>query len=63
MASGWLLGVAANLAAAGFYDVAVRDVVISFAAFNLARLTDVRDGAPAHGFNSIAEDPHRHVTA
>ena len=32
VASGWLLGVAANLVAAGFYDVAVRDVVMSFAA-------------------------------
>ena len=62
-ASGWLLGVAANLAAAGFYDVAVRDVVISFAAFTLARLAEVRDGVPAHGFNSIAAEPHRHVTA
>src|SRR5215212_9978681 len=29
VASGWLLGVAANLVLAGFYDVAVRDVVIA----------------------------------
>ena len=63
VASGWLLGVAANLVAAGFYDVAVRDVVMSFAAFTLARLAEVREGAPAYGFNSIAERPHRHVTA
>ncbi len=63
VASAWLLGVAANLVAAGFYDVAVRDVVISFAAFTLARLAEVREGSPAYAFNSIAERPHRHVTA
>lgn len=63
VASGWLLAVAANLVAAGFYDVAVRDVVMSFAAFTLARLAEVREGAPAYGFNSIAERPNRHVTA
>src|SRR5918995_3162438 len=62
VASGWLLGVAANLVAAGFYDVAVRDVVMSFAAFTLARLAEVREAAPAYGFNSITERP-RQVTA
>src|SRR6185503_3091629 len=55
VASGWLLAVAANLIAAGFYDVAVRDVVISVAAFTLARLAEVREGAHAHGFNSVIE--------
>jgi hypothetical protein len=63
VASGWLLGVAINLIAAGFYDVAVRDVVMSVAAFTLARLAEVREGAPAYGFNTIAERPHGHVTA
>jgi hypothetical protein len=63
VASGWLLAVAANLATAGFYDVAVRDVVLSLAAFTLARLAEVREGDPAYGFNSIAERPHRRVTA
>jgi hypothetical protein len=63
VASGWLLGVAANLIAAGFYDIAVRDVIMSFAAFTLARLAEVREGAPAYGFNTITEQPHRHVTA
>jgi hypothetical protein len=61
VASAWLLGVAANLVAAGFYDVAVRDVVMSFAAFTLARLAEVREAAPAYGFNSITERPR--VTA
>jgi len=42
VASAWLIGVAVNLAAAGFYDVAVRDVVMSLAAFTLARLTEAR---------------------
>ena len=40
VASAWLLGVALNLVAAGFIDVAVRDVVLSIAAFTLARLSE-----------------------
>jgi hypothetical protein len=63
VASAWLLGVAANLAAAGFYDVAVRDIVMSVAAFTLARLAEVRGEAPVYGFNSIGERPERRVTA
>lgn len=63
VASAWLLGIAANLVAAGFYDVAVRDVVMSFAAFTLARLAEVREEVPAYGVNSILERPHRQVTA
>src|SRR5918996_6284650 len=59
VASGWLLGVAANLVAAGFYDVAVRDVVMSVAAFTLARLAEVREVAPAYGFNSVIEQSQR----
>jgi hypothetical protein len=62
VASAWLLGVAANLAAAGFFDLAVRDVVMSIAAFTLARLAEVRQEAPAYGFNSVLEAP-RQVTA
>lgn len=49
VASAWLLGVAANLMAAHFYEVAVRDVVMSVAAFTLPRLAQVRDEAPAYG--------------
>lgn len=63
VASAWLLGVAANLVAAGFYDVAVRDVVMSFAAFTLARMAEVQNEAPAHGFNSIATRSHSGVPA
>lgn len=62
VASAWLLGVAANLVAAGFYDIAVRDLVMSVAAFTLARMAETREEAPAHGFNSITEHGRR-VTA
>jgi hypothetical protein len=63
VASGWLLGVSANLVAAGFYDIAVRDAVMSCAAFTLARLAEVREQVPAHRFNSIVEQQGRRVTA
>jgi hypothetical protein len=62
VASAWLLAIAANLVAAGFYDVAVRDVVMAFAAFTLARLAEVRQEAPAFQYNSITE-PHSQLTA
>jgi uncharacterized membrane protein YphA (DoxX/SURF4 family) len=35
----WLLGIALNLLIAGFYDVAVRDIVMSIGAFSLFTLT------------------------
>jgi hypothetical protein len=38
VASAWLLLVAGNLVLAGFVDVAVRDIVLSVAAFTLAGL-------------------------
>jgi hypothetical protein len=41
VASAWLLLVAANLALGGHFDVAVRDVVMSIAAFTLARALEV----------------------
>lgn len=63
VASGWLLAVAVNLVLAGFYDVAVRDVVMAFAAFTLARLAEIRQAAPAYGYNSISERSRGHVTA
>ena len=47
VASAWLLLVAVNLLVAGFVDVAVRDVVMSVAAFALARLLELRAHAPA----------------
>jgi hypothetical protein len=43
VASGWLLLVAFNLVLAGYFDVAVRDVVLSIASFTLARLLLARE--------------------
>ena len=44
-AAGWLTLVAANLVLAGFFDIAVRDLVLAVAAFALARLTEVHENA------------------
>ena len=41
----WLIGIALDLLIAGFYDIAVRDVVMAISAFCLARLTAA---APSH---------------
>jgi hypothetical protein len=46
VASAWLLLVAANLVMGAHFDIAVRDVVLSIAAFTLARLSEVQT-APA----------------
>jgi hypothetical protein len=63
VASAWLLGVAANLVLAGFYDVAVRDVIIAIAAFTLARLAEVREPAPAYQVNDVPGGHHRQIIA
>lgn len=63
VASAWLLGVAANLVLAGFYDVAVRDAVMAIGAFTLARLAEVRQEAPALGFHDAPERAARRATA
>jgi uncharacterized membrane protein YphA (DoxX/SURF4 family) len=47
VASAWLLLVAANLLFGGHMDVAVRDVVMSVAAFTLARVLELRSEVPA----------------
>ena len=42
----WLIGIAINLVTTGmYYDLAVRDVEISLAAFTLARLCEARESA------------------
>jgi hypothetical protein len=46
-ASAWLLLIAANLALGAHFDIAVRDVVMSIAAFTLARGLEVAEAAPA----------------
>jgi len=43
----WLTGIALNLVVGGFYDIAVRDLVMAATAVSLARLTGVvRVAAP-----------------
>ena len=46
VASAWLILVALNLTLAGYFDVAVRDVVMAIGALTLARLTEVRQEMP-----------------
>jgi len=58
-ASAWLVAVAGNLLAAGFYDIAVRDVVMAIAAFTLARLAEVREVAPAFEMNGVTRRAQR----
>jgi len=45
--SAWLLAIALQLVTGGFYDIAVRDVVLSLGAFTLAKLTEWREAVPA----------------
>jgi len=45
VAAAWLVAIALNLVAAGFYDIAVRDVVLAVAAYTLACLTAEREAA------------------
>lgn len=39
--SAWLLGIALNLIIGGYFDIAVRDVVLSIGAFQLARVSQL----------------------
>ena len=44
VAMAWLIGIAINLVTTGlFFDIAVRDLELSVAAFTLARLTEARE--------------------
>ena len=47
VAAVWLVAIALNLVAAGFLDVAVRDLVMATAAYSLARLTEARTAREA----------------
>ena len=58
VASAWLLLVAANLVLGGHFDVAVRDVVMSVAAFTLARACEV-PGFVTSGFGATWLAEHR----
>jgi hypothetical protein len=54
IASAWLVAIAVNLITTGHYfDVAVRDLLMAVAAYTLARLTEVRQAAPAPARVSI----------
>lgn len=44
LVAAWLVLIAVNLLLAGFYDVAVRDLVMAVGAYTLARLSEVRAG-------------------
>jgi hypothetical protein len=56
IAAAWLVGIALNLITMGaFFDVAVRDLLIAVAAFSLARLTEVREGAVSDSFTHRQE--------
>ena len=61
VASVWLLLVAGNLLLGGHFDIAVRDVVLSVAAFTLARLyvAPQTAGAPVLGARREALTPAR----
>ena len=63
IASAWLIGVAVNLVLAGYFDIAVRDVVMAFAAFTLARLTEVRLESVSREVSAVPVQPRRQVTA
>lgn len=54
----WLVGIAINLVTTGmYYDLAVRDVEISLAAFTLARLCEVRESVGATQVSSLRTKP------
>ncbi|HZR80070.1 MAG TPA: hypothetical protein VFD92_03150 [Candidatus Binatia bacterium] len=53
VATVWLLCIAVNLVAAGYFDVAVRDVVMAVGAFTLARLTEVRGSDEISQLSSV----------
>lgn len=59
-ASAWLILIAVNLTLGGYFDIAVRDVVLSIGAFTLARLIQVRDQVEI-GEVSSARAPHRSI--
>ena len=59
-AAGWLTLVAVNLVLAGFFDIAVRDVVLAVAALALARLTEVHESVQQHA-EECRDAPARRV--
>ena len=54
VASVWLLLVSANLVIGGHFDIAVRDVVMSLAAFTVARFVEVQSARRVAGSSEVA---------
>jgi uncharacterized membrane protein YphA (DoxX/SURF4 family) len=61
VASAWLLLVAINLVLGGFFDIAVRDVVLAISAYVLAQLIAV--GTHQHVLDAHADPRGRRVSA
>jgi uncharacterized membrane protein YphA (DoxX/SURF4 family) len=47
IAAAWLVLIAGNLVTMGLFDIAVRDLAMAVGAYTLARLAELRQGAPA----------------
>lgn len=57
----WLICIALSLASQGrYFDIAVRDVLISLAAFTLAKLTEVREAVPIAARDTYAANAQLH---
>lgn len=57
IAAVWLVAIAGNLLLAGFFDVAVRDLVMAVAAYTLGRLSELRVTRESPAIQSV-----RHVS-
>jgi hypothetical protein len=57
VAAAWLIAIALNLVAAGFFDIAVRDVVLAVAAYTLATLTAAQQATAERGQTTQRREP------
>jgi uncharacterized membrane protein YphA (DoxX/SURF4 family) len=59
VAAAWLVAIAVNLVTTGqYFDIAVRDVLLAVAAYTLARLTEVREGATVGALAPVSVTGH-----
>ncbi len=64
VAAAWLVLIAINLLAAGYYDVAVRDVAMAVGAFTLGQLLGLRgEPVPGHARGDHATVSASHATS
>ena len=63
VAMAWLVCIAANLVAAGRFDIAVRDLEMAIAAYTLARLTEVHEAVGAVAVPATSTTARRIVAA